>query len=154
MPRGMCWKRRLHHHGHRMTYPRKLIIQLLSTKLLHPSAKEIYAELQKIDPSIGFTTVYRTLDLLVQMGVLIKLDFKNGISRYELIKEKIEKHHHHLICTECGKIINYDDFLQEEIELFTKIEKSLKEKFKFDIKTHEVQFYGICNNCIKEANKK
>lgn len=135
-----------------MTYPRKMIVQLLSKLPIHPNAKEIYIELQKIDPNIGFTTVYRTLDLLVKMGVLNKLNFQNGTSRYELIKSEQDKHHHHLICTQCGKIINYSDLLQEEIELFNKIENTLKNKFKFEIQKHEVEFYGICEDCIKKCN--
>jgi Fur family ferric uptake transcriptional regulator len=97
-------------------------------------------------PDIGLTTVYRTLDLMVRMGLIKKFEFGEGQSRYELTWE-FKEHHHHLVCLSCGKIIDYNDFIQDEVKFFDKIQKSLSEKYKFNIKNHEVYFYGTCKQC-------
>lgn len=134
--------------GHRLTTPRKAILSILSNTEEHPSVEEIYFEAHKNYPSIGITTVYRTLDLLVSWGVVHKFDFGEGKSRYELIGHpKGLGHHHHLICRDCKKIINYTDLIDQEIELITKLEKRLSKKYNFKIQNHIIEFYGVCNNC-------
>jgi len=111
------------------------------------SAKEIYAILQKSYPNLGLSTVYRTLDLLARMGIVTKLTLADGQSRYEFKSKGKEDHHHHLICTNCGKIINYSDFLDEELSLVKKTEKRLEKKYNFFIKSHNIEFLGICDKC-------
>lgn len=147
MPGPQKWHKRLQGHGSRWTTPRKAIIELLSRSSRHMSAKEIYSKLHPVYPGIGLTTVYRTLDLLVRMGLLQKFAFGTGEHRYEFKSEKEEKHHHHLICTQCGKIINYSDFVDEELELVKKTEASLSKKHNFKIVDHNIEFYGICEKC-------
>ncbi len=138
-------------NGHRLTAPRKAIITILSNTNNHPSVEEIYIEVHKQYPSIGITTVYRTLDLLVNWGLVHKFDFGEGKSRYELIEHPNGLgHHHHLICVNCKKIINYTDFINDEIELFQKLETRLSNKYNFKIKHHIVEFYGICEECINK----
>jgi len=111
------------------------------------SAKEIYAALYKLYPGIGLTTVYRTLDLLVRMGLINKLAFGDGQLRYEFKSGEKKEHHHHLICNNCGKIIDYSDFIDEEMELIKKIEETLAKKYNFDVKDHNIEFYGFCEKC-------
>jgi len=116
----------------------------------HPSAEEIHFEVHKRHPDVGLTSVYRTLELLVEMGLVQKFDFGDGRARYELSTgPKEENHHHHLVCTKCKRIINYDDFIDDELELLKKTEKGLSEKFNFRITDHLIQFYGLCENCKK-----
>ena len=135
-------------HGYRMTVPRQAVLDVLSKSTGHPSAEDIFLEVHKNQPSIGLTTVYRTLDILVQMGIAFKFDFGDGRARYELVEgPKGLGHHHHLVCTNCGRIVDYTDFIEDEVELLKRVEAGLSEKFKFNIKSHLIQFYGICDRC-------
>jgi len=94
------------------------------------------------------TSIYRTLDLFTQIGVVQKFDFGDGRARYELTNNPIKKdHHHHLVCIKCKTIIDYTDFLNEELELMKKTEQALSEKHNFRILHHTIHFYGLCNNC-------
>lgn len=134
--------------GYRLTIPRKVILDVLSKTTEHLSAEEIYMKVHKIYPAIGLTTVYRTLELLVRTGLIYKFDFGDGRARYELSESpKGIGHHHHLVCTGCGRIIDYADFIEDEIELLKRTEKGLSEKYNFKITNHLIQFYGLCENC-------
>ena len=134
--------------GHRLTIPRKAILSILSDTEEHPSVEEIYFDVHKDYPSIGITTVYRTLDLLVSWGVVHKFDFGEGKARFELIDHPNGLgHHHHLICTECKKIINYTELIDEEIELISRLEIRLSRKYNVNIQSHIIEFYGTCNDC-------
>jgi Fur family transcriptional regulator, ferric uptake regulator len=134
--------------GLRLTAPRKAVINILSKDINHPTVEEIYLQVHKKYPSIGMMTVYRTLDLLVEWRIVHKFDFSEGKARYELIDHPEGLgHHHHLICQECKKIINYTDFIDEEYMLIQKLEKRFARKHKFHINNHIIEFYGVCNNC-------
>ncbi len=111
------------------------------------SAKELYASLYRLYPGIGLTTVYRTLELLFQLGFVQKVSSGDGQSRYELKSGEKKDHHHHIICTKCGKIIDYRDFVQEELELIEKTEEALAKKHDFLILDHNIEFLGLCKNC-------
>ena len=146
------WHGRFRGCGYRLTLPREEIINLLNTTDKHLSAEDIYLDVHKKYPNIGLTTVYRTLELLVQMGFILKFDFGDGRARYELLEDpKGIKHHHHLVCTNCNRVINYSDFINEEIELLGKTEKGLSKKFNFNITNHLIQFYGLCEKCQKNT---
>jgi len=134
--------------GYRITVPRQAILNVLSNTTEHLSAEEIYLKVHKIHPSIGLTTVYRTLELLIKTGIVFKFDFGDGRARYELSENpKGIGHHHHLVCTGCSRIIDYTDFINEEIELLKRTEKELSKKYKFKITNHMIQFYGLCEKC-------
>jgi Fur family ferric uptake transcriptional regulator len=134
--------------GYRLTVPRQAILDVLSKTIKHLSAEDIYLEVHKVYPAIGLTTVYRTLELLVRTGLVFKFDFGDGRARYELSEgPKSIGHHHHLVCTGCGRIIDYTDFINEEIELLKQTEKGLSRKYKFKITNHLIQFYGLCYKC-------
>ncbi|MEW6571415.1 MAG: Fur family transcriptional regulator [Nitrospirota bacterium] len=142
------WHGKIKGCGYRLTAPRQAILDVLSKTSKHPSAEEVYLEVHKVYPAIGLTTVYRTLELLVQAGMVYKFDFGDGRARYELSEgPKNIGHHHHLVCTGCGRIIDYTDFIDEEIELLKRTEKGLSKKYNFRIKNHLIQFYGLCEKC-------
>jgi len=111
------------------------------------SAKEIYAALYKLYPGIGLTTIYRTLDLLERIGLINKFSVGDGQNRYEFKSGKKKEHHHHLVCTKCGKIIDYSDFVDEELKLVKKTEEILAKKYNFSIKDHNIEFLGLCEKC-------
>ena len=140
-------KHRFEGHVSRLTAPREAILDFLSRSSKHMSAKEIYASLHGSYPGIGLSTVYRTLDLLARMGIITKLAIGDGQSRYELKSKEKDDHHHHLICTNCGKIINYSEFLDEELSLVKKTEERLAKKYNFIIQDHNIEFLGICKKC-------
>ena len=153
MPRGFgagppWWHGRFRGAGYRLTIPRQVILQVLSQTEKHLSAEDVYMAVHKIYPTVGLTTVYRTLELLVQMGLVLKFDFGDRRARYELaMGPKGTRHHHHLVCSNCGRVIDYTDFIDDEIELLHQIEKGLAKKYSFQITNHLMQFYGLCDKC-------
>jgi Fur family transcriptional regulator, ferric uptake regulator len=153
MPGNRCrgegwWQGKFRGRGYRLTLGREAILNTLSSSQGHLSAEDIYMKIHSKYPSVGLTTVYRTLDVLSSLGMVYKFDFGDGRSRYELAEgPKGAGHHHHLVCTECKKVINYTDFIDEEIELLNRTEKALGKKYKFKITNHLIQFYGLCEAC-------
>jgi Fur family ferric uptake transcriptional regulator len=128
-----------------MPAPRAAIIDFLSRAEKHMSAKEIHVALHKTHPSIGLSTVYRTLDFMARIHKVTKICIGDGQIRYEFKKE--DDHHHHLICTKCGKIINYSEFVDEELLLVRKTEEKLAKKYDFKIQDHNIEYFGICEKC-------
>ena len=142
------WHGRFRGCGYRLTIPREAILDVLSRTSRHLSAEDIFLAVHKVYPAIGLTTIYRTLELLVQMRLVFKFDFGDKRARYELAEgTKGIRHHHHLVCTRCGRIIDYTDFIDEEKELLGQTEKGLSKKFNFKITNHIIQFYGLCDKC-------
>jgi len=142
------WDGRLRKHSCRITVPRQAILDVLSKEGKHLSAEDIFLKVHRVYPEIGLTTVYRTLNLLTQIGLIFKFDFGDGRARYELSSgPKKERHHHHLVCTKCNRIIDYEDFIEEEEKLFKKTEKVLSKKYYFKITDHLVRFSGLCEKC-------
>jgi len=141
------WRHQFRDNACRWTAPRESILDLLSRARGHLSAKEIYAALTSTFPGLGLTTVYRTLELLNRLGMVRKVTAGDGQGRYELKGPSPEDHHHHLICTRCGRIVNYRDFLQEELELVKKTEEALAKKYNFAIQDHNIEFLGLCEKC-------
>jgi len=147
--RGLGWcQGRFKGCGYRLTLPRQVILNVLDQTTKHLSAEEIYHQVRKVHSPVGIATVYRTLELLGQLKLVHKFDFGDGRSRYELSKETKKKaHHHHLVCVECQKVVDYTDFIDEEVELLSRTEKRLSRKYNFKILEHVIQFYGLCNQC-------
>jgi len=145
------WQGRFKGCGYRMTVPRQVILDVLSKTSRHLSAEDVYIAVHKVYSHVGLTTVYRTLELLAQIGLVFKFDFGDGRARYELSEgPKGIEHHHHLICTNCGRIIDYTDFIDKEVELLNETEKGLSKKYDFKITNHLIQFYGLCGKCKKK----
>lgn len=133
------WGQKLKGFGFRLTAPREAILEVLTNTDKHLSAEDIYMAIHPDNPAIGLTTIYRTLELLEQKGI---------VSKYELTeKHSNKKHHHHLICKKCRKIIDYTDFINEEKEYIKKAETGLENKYEFDIDNHFIRFYGTCPDC-------
>ncbi len=146
-PPPFWWHGRLRGCGYRLTFPRQAIMEVLERHKGHLSAEEIYRVIHKIYPSIGLTTIYRTLNVLVEMGLVSRLDFGEGKSRYEMASKSPEQHHHHLCCTGCGKVIDYQEFLEEEMKVIKDLEATLSKKYNFQINEHQIKFFGLCDTC-------
>ena len=144
------WQGRFRGCGRRMTLPRQLILDFLHGTGGHVSAEEIYLKLRGKTPTMGLATVYRTLELLTELGIVHKFDFGDGRARYEFAEGPSSLgHHHHLVCTSCRRIIDYTDFIKEETELLKRTEAGLSRKYNFRIRNHQIQFYGLCADCAK-----
>ncbi len=126
--------------GVKLTDQRRIIAKVLSqSKEIygesdHPDVDELYNRVSKIDSKISIATVYRTVKLFEEAGILTKHDFKGGKARYEAI---IESHHDHLIDIKTGEII---EFVDEEIE---KLQNKVAEKYGYKLVDHKLELYGI-----------
>ncbi len=140
-------------HCDRWTSSREEIFSILVKIQQHLSAKEIYALLQPSNSDVGMATVYRTLDLLDKAGLLRKVQCRDGQVRYEYKRGDQSDHHHHLICTDCGKILNYRDFEKEELDLVRKSEQIIEKKYGFLVRDHNIEFLGLCKECRPGGSK-
>ena len=120
--------------GVKLTDQRKIIAKVMSESSDHPNVDELYTRVSKIDPKISIATVYRTVKLFEESGILAKHDFKGGKARYE---ELSESHHDHLIDVKTGDII---EFVDEEIE---ELQKKVAEKYGYKLVDHKLELYGI-----------
>ena len=120
--------------GVKLTDQRKIIARVMSDSNDHPDVDELYKRVSKIDSKISIATVYRTVKLFEEVGILAKHDFKGGKARYE---ELNEGHHDHLIDIKTGEII---EFVDEEIE---KLQKKVAEKYGYKLIDHKLELYGI-----------
>ena len=120
--------------GVKLTDQRRVIAQVMSESTDHPDVDELYNRVSKIDPKISIATVYRTVKLFEESGILAKHDFKGGKARYEAI---VESHHDHLIDIKTGEII---EFVDDEIE---KLQKKVAEKHGYNLVDHKLELYGV-----------
>ncbi|MGL5575732.1 MAG: Fur family transcriptional regulator [Sarcina sp.] len=130
--------------GYKLTPQIRAIVDIImDSEKKHLTAEEIYDQVKVNCPEIGLATVYRTILLLEEMGVIYKLDLNDGCSRYELANENENHRHHHLVCNSCGSVSEVEDDLLEELE------NEVERKYGFKIEDHSVKFFGICKNCKK-----
>tara|TARA_Y100001936_G_C15726381_1_gene483715 strand:+ start:247 stop:657 length:411 start_codon:yes stop_codon:yes gene_type:complete len=120
--------------GVKLTEQRKIIAKVMSTSDDHPDVDELYNRVSKIDAKISIATVYRTVKLFEEAGILAKHEFKGGKARYEEISES---HHDHLIDVKTGEII---EFVDDEIE---KLQKKVADKYGYDLVDHKLELYGV-----------
>ncbi|HNT98096.1 MAG TPA: Fur family transcriptional regulator [Elusimicrobiales bacterium] len=145
-----CCCRRIRGDGRRMTPPRHAVLDALSERGEHLTAEEVFKKASRHCPNIGLSTVYRTLELLTELGMVSKFDTGDDKARYELADgPRAKGHHHHLVCTSCRRIVDYKDFIKEETELLRKTEEGLSKKYGFRIDSHLIQFHGLCRDCRK-----
>ncbi len=128
--------------GYKLTPQRRSVLNVMINHLgEHLTAEEIYDEVRGECPDIGLATVYRTLQLLSDMKILMKLNLDDGITRYEMNLDDKHHHHHHLICENCGKI------LEVKYDLLDSVEKKIEAEYNFVIQNHKLKFYGLCKDC-------
>ena len=120
--------------GVKLTDQRKIIAKVMSESNDHPDVDELYNRVSKLDSKISIATVYRTVKLFEEAGILAKHDFKGGKARYE---EMSESHHDHLIDIKTGEII---EFVNDEIEV---LQKKVAEKYGYKLVDHKLELYGI-----------
>jgi Fur family ferric uptake transcriptional regulator len=127
--------------GLKRTSQRDLILDVFLDTEDHVSSEDLYALVKAKDPSVGFTTVYRTLKLLKECGLARELEFHDGRTLYEHHYNHL--HHDHLICTKCGALI---EFYSEEIE---RLQEEIAKRYRFRPVHHSHRVFGICSECQK-----
>tara|TARA_B100001146_G_scaffold225008_1_gene245623 strand:- start:2372 stop:2785 length:414 start_codon:yes stop_codon:yes gene_type:complete len=120
--------------GVKLTDQRRIIARVMSEADDHPDVDELYTRVSKIDTKISIATIYRTVKLFEEAGILTKHDFKGGKARYE---EMRESHHDHLIDVKTGEII---EFVDDEIE---KLQKKVADKYGYELVDHKLELYGV-----------
>lgn len=115
------------------TSARIKVLTVLKNQFQPNTAQEIFNQIKTSD----LATIYRTLNLFIQLKIVQEIDFKDGKSRYELLNN----HHHHLVCQNCGRVQAIFNCRIDSLE------KKLEQKFKFNINHHSLEFFGLCAKC-------
>ena len=143
------FKKMLKEKGLKLTGQRLLVLETMAE---HPgehlTAEEIFDLARRNYPEIGLATIYRTLQVLVELNVVDKISFDDGFARYELIEELDSERHHHAICIGCKTVISLEEDLLEALE------QELMENLGFAVTDHEVKLYGYCKECRLKNNLK
>lgn len=129
---------RLGEMGYRLTPQRILVLKAIENSANHISAEEIYGQVIEVYPHVNISTVYRTLDLLKRLGLVTETDLGGGRVRYHPADKG---HHHHLVCQECGKVIELDD------SVLVPLKNMLYNEYDFDADLKHLGIFGRCGRC-------
>jgi Fur family ferric uptake transcriptional regulator len=128
----------LQQNGHRLTAARQAILEVLLASGGHVSADQLAEMVRTEAPQVGRMTVYRTLELLSELGVIRPVYQGTGAAHYILMEDG---HHHHLVCAGCDRVIEFEECVLAEIE------EMVGGRFNFQIQGHLLEFYGMCADC-------
>lgn len=136
---------KLQNAGFKLTPQRQITLSvLINTKENLLSAEEIYMLAKEKNPSIGLATVYRTLEILTDLGILSRVVLTDGLAHYSLKENETHHSHHFLLCTNCGKVQElFEDFLPQ-------VEQEVEGKYHFKVVDHHLTFHGICEDCQQQ----
>lgn len=129
--------RYLDEHNLKHTKQRDAIVDHFLDATGHITSEDLYELVRKDFPSIGYTTIYRTLKLLCEAGIASEQHFDDGITRYEIAQE----HHDHLVCVRCGRIIEF------ECSMIEAAQNEIAARYKFQVLRHRHELYGHCSAC-------
>ena len=132
---------RLREHGLKSTSPRDDIARVFFDLGRHVSAEELYAEVKQINPHVGYATIYRTLKLLKECGLLFERHFDEGQARYEVAGDH---HHDHFICESCGRILEFEDDSMERLQ------QEVASRLGVLLTRHKMELYGLCADCRRK----
>lgn len=138
--RMQAFEQALRERGLKSTAQRDDIAKAFFGSQGHLSVEELYAAVKKVNPRVGYATVYRTLKLLKECGLAEERHFEEGQARYEPAEAE-EKHHDHIICERCGKIV---EFNSDELE---RLQERIARFLGFVVSHHRMELYGICAEC-------
>ncbi|MGM0437127.1 MAG: Fur family transcriptional regulator [Bacillota bacterium] len=130
-------------NNYKLTSQREDILKvLIENQKQHFRADTLLKKVKEINPDVGLATIYRNLELFCKLDITSELDFDSSYKYYELNLD--ENHHHHLVCINCDKIIEFND------EVLERFEKKIEDKYNFEIVNHQIKFYGICKDCSEK----
>jgi len=130
---------KLRRRARRITAPRQAILDVLRQRRGPATIREIFAALPQGDCDLA--TVYRSMHLLESMSMVKRFDLGEGGSRFELLPEGDDGHHHHLVCTGCSEIVELDECFPDELQ------ERIANRSGFKAVTHKLEFFGLCPRC-------
>jgi len=130
-------------NGLRSTNQRKLVSDVFFRQRGHHSIDDVLALVRKREPGVGYATVYRTMRLLVECGLAAERHFGDTSTRFEVVQS--DHHHDHLICTQCKRIIEFEDDAIETLQ------DTVAERHGFKLMSHKHELYGICSDCTDKG---
>ena len=133
---------RLQEAGYRLTGPRQAVLQVVEAEKGHLSPAEVLRRGQIIYPELSRATVYRTLEILTELGMLRPLYLGERGSQMACVVNG----HHHLLCLSCGSTIHFDDCLIQQVE------EMVASRLDFHIRSHLLEFYGLCRDCSEHPS--
>jgi Fur family ferric uptake transcriptional regulator len=136
----MSCNQTLKEKGYRLTPQRIMVLDALHSVDSHISAEEIYAKVKAKYPYANISTVYRTLELLKELGLVTEIDLDDGRVRYHLAEKG---HHHHLVCSKCGSVIDLPE------SSLLKLTQALARDYQFQADLRHLAIFGLCANCQK-----
>lgn len=128
-------------NGLKTTRQREAIFDVFRRLEGHRSVEEVYSAVKESAPDIGYATVYRTLKLLKKCGLAEEHHFGDGFARYEATHVGRDDHHDHLICTQCDRIVEFEN---EDIE---RLQEQVAASYGFVVTDHKMELYGVCAEC-------
>ncbi|MDD5082892.1 MAG: Fur family transcriptional regulator [Dehalococcoidales bacterium] len=134
----------LRHHHYKITPQRRAVIQTITAVTSHVTPTAIHERTHREHPNIGLVTIYRTLEILARLKLICELHAGDNCPSYTI---GTPEHHHHLICSGCGQVI---DFTRHDL---TKLERDLSAETGFEIKSHVLDFTGFCGSCQKQKHR-
>ena len=132
----------LRQHGYKLTPQRRVVIQAIASNQDHLTPTAIYERVHQNQPNIGLVTIYRTLEILAKLKLICELHAGNSCRSYTI---SAPGHHHHLICSNCGRVVDFPGYDLEEVQ------QSLSKQTGFRIDGHLLEFIGLCQACQKET---
>lgn len=129
--------KRLRDAGYKVTPPRLAVLEVIEQKGEHLNPNEILEQAREIHPTLGRATVYRTLELLTQLGIVRPIFVGESGPTYI----RADGNHHHIVCAQCGRVVDFDQCVVDQMT------HDLAERFDFRITSHLLEFYGVCGDC-------
>lgn len=133
----------LRQRGYKLTQQRRAILHVIARSQDHLTPAEIYQEVRQEHPGVGLVTIYRTLDILAELGLICEIHAAGSCRSYLLRRPR--EHHHHLVCSDCGRVVDFTD-----CDL-TGLEQRLADETGFKTEGHLLEFFGCCPECQEIA---
>lgn len=130
---------KLRDSGFKLTNARLTVLNVLEQAGGHLTSAQVIDEVAKLDSSIGRASIFRTLDLLSSLTIIRPTYLESSTPTYVMLPDG---HHHHIVCTVCNRVIEFDDCELADLQ------KKLERRFKFSFTGHLLEFYGVCNSCV------